>query len=76
MVAGILFVCTLLNAEFIVHRCYYQLSYVCVTVACGVRLSRSVFMVYSVLLSVSLVARALSIALRLQCVYVWREAWL
>ena len=47
-----------------------------VAVACGVRLSRSVFMVYSVLLSVSLVACALSIALRLQCVYVWREAWL
>ena len=45
-------------------------------VACGVRLSCSVFMVYSVLLSVSLVARAPSIALRLQCVYVWREAWL
>ena len=42
---------------------------VCVAVACGVRLSHSVFMVYSVLLSVSLVARALSIALRLQCVY-------
>ena len=47
-----------------------------VAVACEVRLSRSVFMVYSVLLSVSLVARASSIALRLQCVYVWREAWL
>ena len=47
-----------------------------VAVACGVRLSCSVFMVYSVLLSVSLVARAPSIALRLPCVYVWREAWL
>ena len=47
-----------------------------VAVACGVRLSCSVFMVYSVLLSMSLVARAPSIALRLQCVYVWREAWL
>ena len=41
-------------------------------VACGVRLSCSVFTVYSVLLSVSLVARALSIALRLQ-VYKRRE---
>ena len=43
-----------------------------VAVACGVRLSCSVFTVYSVLLSVSLVARALSIALRLQ-VYKRRE---
>ena len=44
-----------------------------VAVACGVRLSCSVFTVDSVLLSVSLVARALSIALRLQCVYKERE---
>ena len=43
-----------------------------VAVACGVRLSCSVFIVYSVLLSVSLVARALSIALHLQ-VYRRRE---
>ena len=42
-------------------------------VACGVRLSCSVFTVYSVLLSMSLVACALSIALRLQCVYKERE---
>ena len=41
-------------------------------VACGVCLSCSVFTVYSVLLSVSLVARALSIALHLQ-VYKRRE---
>ena len=43
-----------------------------VAVACGVRLSCSVFTMYSVLLSVSLVARALSITLRLQ-VYKRRE---
>ena len=43
-----------------------------VAVACGVRLSCSVFIVHSVLLSVSLVARALYIALRLQ-VYKRRE---
>ena len=41
-------------------------------VACGVRLSCSVFTVYSVLLSVSLVARAIPIARRLQ-VYKRRE---
>ena len=41
------------NTEFISN---FQYTYV--AVACGVRLSCSVFMVYSVLLSVSLVARA------------------
>ena len=50
----------------------YGLCDASVVVACGVRLSCSVFTVYSVLLSVSLVARALSMALRLQ-VYKRRE---
>ena len=47
-------------------------AFLSVAVACGVRLSCSVFTVYSVLLSMSLVARALSIARRLQ-VYKRRE---
>ena len=44
-----------------------------VAVASGVRLSCSVFIVYSVLLSVSLVARALYIALRLQVYKRWKH---
>ena len=44
-----------------------------VVVACGARLSCSVVMVYSVLLSVSLVAHAPIWALRLWCAYDWRE---
>ena len=54
------------------HAMIFNVTLICVAVACGVRLSCSVFTVYSVLLSVSLVARAIPMARRLQ-VYKRRE---
>ena len=55
-VYDITFICVIYYMYIIVHL--NVLCIICVAVACGARLSCSVFMVYSVLLSVSLVAHA------------------